>query len=228
MIPSLNANKHIFLSIFTPLGISLFNFWIYWIYNYNFFVGELLTIETILLFLSTTLKKSKTITLSIYLILTIVCFFLLITNFDKNIFNTSTFESIRIRERQQFYAHEIGKVYTNRIGIFFFDRLGIYFTKFSSNFFIALDLNHYFSPGLQIDHAKYPLFFVPVFVVGFLFFVTNIQIVPVIYCITVLFVSGFTNLDAKINPPLMFPIITLCITRGFLQSLKVVKKFYLK
>lgn len=220
-------NKHILLAILVVLGISLCNFWIYWIYEYNFFLGEILVIETILLFLSTISQRSKATTILIFIILSLLSSIILINFSDKNIFSTSIVESIHIRDRQQFYALELGKVYQNRIGIFYFDYLRLIFSKISSNFFSALDLGLYFSPGLLIELGKYPLFFAPFFVMGFLSFVINLKVIPTIYFAVALCISTFANLDSKLGPLIMFPVISLCIAIGLIQFLKIVAKHIL-
>lgn len=200
------------------------NFWIYQIYEYNFFLGEILIIETALLFLSTLLSQDKTIPIFVFIILFSLGSVLLVNNFDKNVFSISTIESIRIRERQQFYASELGKVYKNRIGIFYFDKLRFIFGKIGNNFFSALDLSLYFSPRPFLDQEKYPLIFAPLFIIGFLSLVREVKIVPTAYSFIALSINSLINLDSKLGPLLMFPVITLCIAIGLIELLIIIKR----
>lgn len=224
---NLLKKKYLVLTILFVLVISLSNFWIYWIYEYDFFLGELLIIEAVLLFLSTLSRKTKAIPIFIFVILFLSSSILLINHFDKDMFSTSNVESIHIEERRHFYANELGKIYKNRVGIFYFDNLRLIFSKISSNFFSALDLGLYFSPGLLIELGKYPLTLAPFFIMGFLSFVINLKVIPTIYFAVSLFISSFTNLDAKVGPLLIFPIISLCIALGLVQFLTIVKNHIL-
>lgn len=220
----MNCNRSSILTIFAVLVISLSNFWIYQIYEYNFLIGELLVIETSLLFLSTLSVKSKAIPILIFIIFSILSSILLINHFDKSVFAISTVESIQIRERQNFYAPELEKVYKNRVGIYYFDNLRLYFGKISNNFFTALDLNVYFAPASLIDYGKYPLLLAPLFIIGFLLLLATIRMTLMIYCILALITSSFINLDSKLGPLLMFPFISLCIADGLIKIIDELKK----
>lgn len=213
-------NRRIILAIFAVLIISLSNFWIYWVYGNNFLIGELLIIETILLFLSTLFKKNKIISVFTFIILSVLGLFFVTNHFDKNIFSISTMESVHIQDRQQFYAQELGKVYKNRVGIFYFNNLKLIFSKISNNFFSVLDLNLYFATGSLLEYQKYPLFFAPLLIIGFLSLLVNLSRTPLIYLLIVLFISSFTNLDAKLGPLAIFPFISCCITIGLIEILK--------
>lgn len=57
-----------------------------------------------------------------------------IISFDKNIFSTSAIESIQIKQRQQYFNLELGRIYGNRFGIYYFDTLRPIFSKLSTNF----------------------------------------------------------------------------------------------
>lgn len=217
----------IFKGLFV-LMICLFNLWIYQIYRFNFFFGELLVIETFLLFLSLYIKN-RIIPILIWIIFLVFSFFLLINHFDKNAFSISTVESIRIEERKQFYANDMGKIYRNRIGILYFDTLRLYSNKISNNFFSALDLGLYFSPNSLIENEKYPLFLAPFFVIGFLVLLVTVnKTIPIVYFLLALFQNSFINLDSKLGPLLMFPFISLCIALGSIRFIKIVKLKYKK
>lgn len=216
----LKINKSIIVLTLVTTAVSLSNFWIYWIFQYNFFVGLFLIIESLLLFLSFIFRKDKVISFSIFLILSFCSFTLLFNHLDKTFFSISTMDSIRIRERQQYYANELGKVYKNRFGIIYFDTLRPVFSKISSNFFSPLDLSLYFSPKLHKDQEKIPLLLAPLFFIGFLFFVADFQIISTIYIILALTANSFIQLDSKFGPLLIFPVITFFIGLGLIKLLK--------
>lgn len=216
-------SKHTFFVAFAGLVASLLNFWIYWIFEYNFFLGEILVIETMLLFMSILFQTDKIIILLIFMILSFLSFSLIKSHFDNSIFSVSAIELTRVNQRQQFYANELGKIYQNRIGIFYFDNLRLIFSKFSNNFFSTLDLGRYFSPAPAIEYEKYPLIYASFFVIGLLYLFANIKIVPLIYLLITLIVSSFTTLDTKLAPLLMFPFICCCIALGFIKLLRGVR-----
>lgn len=197
-------------AILLILIISLSNFWIYRIYEHNFFLGELLIIEAALLSMVALNQKGKIVTILIFVILFILGFFLLKNNFDKNIFSVSTIESIQIEERKMFYGTELGKFYGNRIGIVYFHNLRGIFGKINDNLFTSLDLSLYF----ETYPEKYPLFFAPLFIIGFLSFLLNIRTVIVIYILIAIGISSFVTIDSKLGPITMFPFISLCIAIG--------------
>lgn len=221
-------NKQIIFKGFFALVICLSNFWIYQIYKFNFFFGEVLVVETVLLFLSLYIKN-RAISILIFIIFVVLSFSLYRNRFDKNVFSSSTVESIQTEERRQFYSNEIGKIYRNRVGILYFDTLRLYSNKISNNFFSALDLSLYFSPNSLMENEKYPLILAPFFIIGFLaLLVAKNQTISIVYFILALFQNSLINLDSKIGPLLMFPFITLCITLGLIQFVKIVWLKYKK
>ncbi|MCL4418088.1 MAG: hypothetical protein M1365_15620 [Actinobacteria bacterium] len=131
---------------------------------------------------------------------------------------------MQIEERQQYYAQELNKVYKNRIGIFYFDNLRLIFGKISNNFFSALDLNFYFSQSPLIDNGKYPLLFTPLFIIGFLSLLVTLHKVHIIYFFTALSINAFINLDSKLGPLVIFPLMGFCISIGLIRSLKIIKR----
>lgn len=211
------------LIILLILGVTLANFWIYWIFEYNFFIGELLIIETVLLVISVFPGKNKLVCILSFIILFLLSLFLLSNHFDKNIFSISTVESIRISKRQSFYAHELGKIYQNKIGLFYFDNLRIIFGKISDNFFTSLDLNLYFFPSLVSEYGKFSLILSPLFLLGVLFIIKNVKKIPLIYLLITLCVNALTRWDSKIGPLMMFPFLSLCIVAGFVKIIEKIR-----
>lgn len=208
------------LNILLILGVTLSNFWIYWIFKNNFFIGELLIIETALLVFAIFPGKRKLISMFSIIILLYLSLFLTLNYFDKSIFSVSTIESIRIDQRQSFYAHELGRIYQNRIGLFYFDNLQVIFGKMSDNFFSALDFNSYFSPALISEYGKFSLFLSPLFLLGALLIIKDIKKIPIIYLLIALCVSTITHLDSILEPLIMFPFISLCIVIGFAKIIE--------
>lgn len=212
------------LANFAILGIIFLNFWIYWIFEYNFFVGELLVIETFLLYLTNrTTKVNLRLSISIIVIFVLLGGILLKNHFDKNIFSVSTMESIRIHARGEYFAQELGRIYKNRVGIFYFGNLRLYFSKISDNFFSSLDLGLYFSPGSQVEQAKFPLLFGPVFIIGLLFWIKEIKTIQVVYLLSAILITTLSKPDSRIGPFLMFPFISLCLLIGSNKIIKLIK-----
>lgn len=216
------------ISILFLLIVSFSNFWIYWIYEKNFFLGEIIIIETVLLFLLYINKITKLILALILIILLMTSIYLLTNYIDKEISSPSTIESINIRQRRHFYASELGKIYTNRFGIYYFDNLRLIFNKLSSNFFSNMDLSVYFSPRTLIDREKYPLFLSPLFIIGFLSVLGKLKTILLIYLLPALLVSSLLELDSTLHPLLMFPFVSLCITIGLIKFMKVLKDLVIK
>lgn len=225
---SLPKDKYLILTILLVLLISLSNFWIYRIYEYNFFIGELLVIETVLLFLSTISKQGKLIPILILFVLSILGSILLIKHFEQDIFSVSVVDSIRIEERRNYYAEGFGRIYKNRIGMFYFDHLRLYIDKISNNFFSASDLSSYFSHAFPIDQEKYTVIFAPLFIIGLLYLLSAIKIIHIIYVLIALSINTFISLDSSLKPLTIFPLISLCIATGLIKSLKITKEKLLR
>lgn len=216
------------LTIFLILVVSLSNFWIYWIFKYNFLIGELLIIETTLLVFSVFPGKSKSVSVLSIAIIFFLGMYLLMNHFDKNLFSVSTIESIRINQRQSFYAYELGRIYQNRIGLIYFDNLRIIFGKMSENLFSALDLSLYFFTGLISEHGKISAVFSPLFLSGILFIIKNIKKIPIIYLLIALLVNVFIRLDSKLGPLIMFPFIIFCIIIGLVKIIEKIRGLFPK
>lgn len=219
-LKKLYAEKNIIFLSLIILVISLSNFWIYWIYQSSFLLGEILLIETVLLFLTNSYPNTKVMPILIFTILFILGIFLLAKNFNESIFSISAAESVVLNRRHEFYGPELGKIYKNRFGLFYFKNLRLYFSKISNNLFSALDLNTYFSPGRVLELGKYPLFFSPFFILGFLSLIKGTKKIFIIYLISALIISSFINLDSKVGSILFFPFISLSIALGLSKSIE--------
>lgn len=210
------------LIIVALLISSLSNFWIYWIFEKNFLLGELIIVVTVLLFFSSFKKVPKVIPALTLGLLLMISFYLITNHFDRNIFIPSVIDSIRVRERQPFYAAELGKIYTNRVGIYYFDNLRLTLNKISSNLFSGMDLSLYFAPRFPMDQEKFPLFLSPLFIIGFLSLLDRFKKL-LIYLIPALLAGSLLSLDSTLAPILMFPFITVCITQGLIKVASFLK-----
>lgn len=182
----------------------------------NIFLWIFIFLESILLIVVFVSREKKFARLTIW-ILIVFSAYLLLNNFDKNIFKFSDLETIKTKERQEYYANELGKIYRNRLGILYFNNLRLYQSKLEANFFSNLDFNLYFSSS----NAKYPLLLGPFFIIGFLHLLIKIPKIPIIYLGSALLLSAFIRVGA--GPILLFPIINLCIAIGGLKLFNFLK-----
>ena len=208
--------------------VSMTNFWIYSIYQTNFFLGEILIIETALLYLSILPHKNIALPILIYIILGVISLILLTNNFDKSLFLTSINDSIRIDHRRNYFYNDLGKIYANIGGIIYFNKLRLYFNNIQSNLFYPLDWSVYFSPTRLIDEGKYALLFGPFFIVGLIYLIGKNKKTIIIYFIISLLVNTFIKLDHKLEPLLLFPIVNICIGLGLIKFIEKLKTIFLK
>ena len=224
MSPFSKQGKNLIFITLVLSIISLSNFWVYWIYKKSFLLGSLTIIETVLFFFLIYFEKvTKFMLTAILIILLIESTYLLTGNFDKNIFSPSIVDSIKIRQRQQFYNLELGRIYGNKLGIYYFDNLKLVFNKLNSNLFSNLDLSIYFSPRVLFDRDKFSLILSPLFIIGFLSLLSKSKktlLILLIYLVPALSVASFINVDSTIHPILMFPFMSVCLTVGLIELLK--------
>lgn len=176
----------------------------------NIIFGMYIFLESIFLIAAFFLKEKGIAKLTIWL-LVVFSVFLLLNNFDKNIFKSSDLEIIKTKERQQYYSNELGKLYRNRLGILYFNNLRLYESKVEENLFTNLDFNSYFS----FSEMRYPLIFAPIFITGFLFLLINMPRMPIIYLGIAFLASAFIRVEG--GPILIYPVINLCIAVGALK-----------
>lgn len=224
-LKSLSKRKDIFILALVVSTVSLSNFGIYWTYQSNFLLGEILVIETVLFFLLNFYTNRIILLALTFIILFALSVFLLTRNLDSSILSVSTQDSIIINERHEFYGNELGKVYKNRFGLFYFKNLRLYFSKISDNFFSSLDLSFYFSPRTLAEYGKYPLFFSPLFILGVLFLIKDVKKPVIIYLVISLLINSFIKIDSKVGPILLYPFISLCIALGAITVIKKLKNF---
>ncbi len=189
----------------------------------NTIVALLLILEGILLYLTTVYQKGKILKFTIFVFFILLSGNLLINQFDKGIFTISNLESERIRARQEYYAPELGKIYRNKVGLFYFNNLRLYFSKISYNLFSHIDIQQLFSLNKIFEYNKMPLFFAPVFIIGFLYFLINLPKTVVTYLFLAMIVSSLTSFNSRIGTPLLMPFINLCIAFGLMKLIQLGK-----
>lgn len=212
----MHINTDIIKKISFILAISLANFWIYQLIQINLFLSLILIIESILLFLSIFLRL-KILTALTFILLLILCTHLIISHFDKNIFSISDIDLQKIGKRHEYYAKELGKIYKNRIGIFYFNNLGLSISKIINNLFSNLDFYFYFP-------SKYPILWSPLFIVGLLYLLVNVDKIPTIFFLIALLISSLVSFEDKYGAILLFPFINLCISIGLVKLLSILKR----
>lgn len=217
--------KYNYFPIILFFILTFSNFWIYWIYEFNFLIGEILIILTLLLYLSLNLKNSK-ITLITFSLLVILSLFLIFSYFNKNLFSISQTDLIRTEQRKNFYANELGKIYRNRFGIFYFDKLRLNLSKIQEAFFTPMEWSLYFSPRRFKDYEKFSFFLSPFFIIGLLNFIINSTKKIIIYFFIALTVHTFTTLNSNVSPLLFFPLLIVCIDQGIIISLRRIKQLF--
>lgn len=198
------------------LVISFSNFWAYQLFANNIFLGVLLTLESILLFLSVLPESSKKIQVALFAILACLSLFLLATSFNKEIFYVSDFEKMVQKNRGEYFGAELGRIYGNRAGIFYFDKIRPVAGKISANFASNLDLGKYFL-SKNISERRYPVILLPLFVFGLLRLITGYQKTPALYFLIALAVNSLVSISGKTGPVLLFPFFNFCIALGVLS-----------
>lgn len=217
--------KQKYLSSLLIFVLIFSNFWIFWIFEFNFIIGEIITVLTLLLFVNT-FSKSTIINLVIFLLLAFAGLFLLMNYLNHNLLTTSEIGKIRIEQRRNYYSQELGKLYGNKVGIFYFDKLKPDISKIQTEFFSSLDWNIYFSPKQLLSYEKFPLIFSPFFIAGLLYFIYKSNKVITTYFIISLLITTFITLDSMIRYSLLFPFIMVCVGRGIILLNQKVKTFF--
>ncbi|KKS64148.1 hypothetical protein A3A14_01975 [Candidatus Daviesbacteria bacterium RIFCSPLOWO2_01_FULL_43_38] len=198
------------------LGVSLGNFWVYQLFANNILMGLLLTSESILLFLTALPERSKKIQVAVFIILTGLSLYLLAISFNKEIFYISDYEKIVQKNRGEYFGAELGKIYGNKAGIFYFDKFRPVVSKISGNFASNLDFEKYFL-SKNPEEGRYPVFLLPLFILGLVRLIIVYQKTSVIYFLLALIVSSLVSISGKMGPMLLFPFFNLCIALGALN-----------
>lgn len=184
-------------------------------FKINLLLSFILIIESILLFLSIYFRL-KILTASTFILLLILCGYLIVFHFDKNILLIKDLETQKIGKRHEYYAKELGTLYKNRIGMFYFNNFRVYTSEISNNLFSSLDFNSYFP-------LKYPTILVFFFIAGLFSLLINISKTTAIYLLIASILSSFISFESNFGAILFFPFINLGITVGLLKLLSFLK-----
>ncbi len=207
--------------------VSIGNSWIYHIFETSFFLGGILIIETTLLYLSFLLGKNKSIKILIFTILTMLCIYFLLNNYDKRLFAISKDEFLNMKHRRDYIFSELGGKYYNTAGKFYFNEYNLISNKIQGNLFSPLDWNLYFSTPDLRGEGKYNLLWGPIFIIGLVSLIVSNRKTIALYFFIALIVTTFINLNNKLGPLLLFPFINLCIGLGIINIVKRIKNIHL-
>lgn len=206
--------------------VILLNPWWWIIIQRNFWVGPVVFILSLVVFIYFWQIKSSKLLL-LLLVLTAVLFFIAVKEaFDESIFRNSALDIQQYNKRHEFYANNLGKIYTNRFSLTYFKEYNFPFTKLQRNFFANLDPNLYFFKshprerlGVE-EFKKYSPIFLPFFLVGALFSIYVLSPGILIYSVSILLLSSIVSPKYYLGPILFFPILNYLITIGVILSLK--------
>lgn len=202
------------------LVITFANFWIYRLFQTNVPLTILLVLESLLLFLSSSLQLKQIQYLSI-IIIVLLSIFLAKNYFDKALFTPTKMESIQKLKNHEYYAYELGKIYKNRAGLFYFGELKPSLNRLNYKLFSFLDLRTYFA--FDNPAIYYPIFFFPLFIFGLIDLLINPRLNLILYFFWSLFVSSLIYLGNNLDPVLLFPFFSICIGLGFIRIINYLK-----
>lgn len=202
--------------------VIFFNLWIWEILQQDFLLYFLTIITTLLIFKSTIEKTSfKNLFSSMIIIFLIFTILIFNKGLDLSIWNADSEEIFMINQRRQLYPDHLGKIVQNKLSLFIY--------KFERNLFYNLDPNLYFfanhpreRKGIT-EFEKFPFIFFPLFIIGLIYFISNINYIFIIYIVTIVLISSFIDPSIKYGPILFFPVISLIIANGIFQTIKLFK-----
>ena len=215
--------------IIIPFLVCLGNFWIWFIFSKNVWIGISLVAETILFYLviSWFNKRLFALFIAIYLLLVI---YLFTTGFDKDIWKDTPTESLALRQRYEYLATDLGKIYKNRFAIFYHQKASSALYKIQSNIFSNLDINLYFFASHPrerekvYEYKKYPFILWPFFLFGAYLSLKKINRIFFSYLLISLLVSAFIQQNIIFGPILFFPLINLILINAFIYLINFVPR----
>lgn len=195
-------------------SISLINLILYGIFQNNLIFGIMLFAASILLYFNYT-KNNFYTNLFFFILLGVLILVSLKNGFDNNLLHSTALETDRLVSRHEYFANEFGKLYKNRVGIEYVTAIRPILIKFNKNIFSHLDLNLLFNVKNIIS-----LFFIPLFILGFYNLSKKISKLLIFYLITIFITGGF--LSPGLYGYLMYiPLVNLMIFLGLLQILRI-------
>ena len=166
------------MGILRNSGISIhllvitLNPWWWIIIQRNPWVGILVFILSVAVFIYFWQLKSKKLFLLLLLLSAILFFIAVRDAFDESILRNSALDIQQLNKRHEFYASSLGKLYRNRFSLAYFRNYNLPLYKLQRNFFANLDPNLYFFAshprermGVE-EFAKFLPIFLPFFLIG--------------------------------------------------------------
>lgn len=195
--------------------------WEWRIIKENFFLGLLVPISSVFLYVILTTNKINHRILTLFIIVNLIIIYILFSfGFDNKIFIKSEEEIQQYYKRHEFLGKEIGKFYTNRFSLVFYKDYYWPINKLQKNFFDNLDINIYFFAShprerLGVDEfEKYNMFLLPFFLIGLIYVFTKRAKLFLLFIVIGSLLSSFISAQYKLGPVIFFPIINTLITIG--------------
>ncbi len=172
----------------------------------------ILFIETIILYLS--YIKDNFLAKRLLFILLLASILISLSNgFDKNLFKLTPLESDTLVSRHEHFALELGRLYKNRIGINYANSIRPVLVKFNRNLFSSLNFELFFNVRNIVS-----LFFIPFFLLGIYNLSRKINKFLVFYLLVIFITEGFLTPGGRYGYLLYVPFINLVIYLGYAKA----------
>lgn len=217
--------RRIIISLFVCLG----NFWIWFIFSRNAWIGVSLVVETIL-FNLITLRFNKKLFIPFVAIYLLLVIYLLKTGFDSDIWRKTPTETLTLSQRYEYLATDLGKIYKNRFLIFYHENIFSPLYKIQSNLFPNLDINLYFFASHPRErekvheYEKYPFILWPFFLFGVYLSFKKVSKIFFYYLLISLLVSAFIKQNIIFGPILFFPLINVVLINATVYLINLIPK----
>lgn len=213
------------------LFVIIINPWWWVIIQRNIWIGLLIFILSLVVFVYFWQIKSTKILLVLVMLTTTVFFVAVREAFDESVFRNSALDIQQLSKRHEFYAKGLGKLYTNRVSLTYFKNFNLPLSKLQHNFFANLDPNLYFFAshprerlGVE-EFQKYSPLFLFFFIIGSLYSIYVPRLAFFVYLIIISLVSSVVSSKYYLGPVLFFPLLNYLITTGIILNLKRVRYF---
>lgn len=213
------------------LSVITFNFWFWRIVKENIFIGILLTLLTIFLYMLITQKRFQIITfVATFILLLVASSVVLKSDFVKEAQLQTPEDQIKLTERHFYYAEDLGKVFLNSKVLNYYKNYSLLIYKLQQNFFSNLDINLYFFASHPRERAtigefeKYPSILLPIFIIGVLLLIYKGSIWGAGYLLYASLVSAFVSPKYTLGPLLFFPFINVTLVMGAIYAFKIFKR----
>lgn len=216
----------IFKKDFLIIFIALTTPWAWKMINYNVFLCLLLILITIILVKLLLIDRLQ----HTILILILCCVFLVVSvinlqlGFDQNLRKLNVNEEVKLNERHQYYARELGGLFLNRFSLNYYKNYNPYFYKLERNFFSVLDPNLYFfashprERGGINEFEKFPSLYFIFFIMGIIYSLKLRSLLAMLYLLFAASISGFISPAFELGPILFFPFVTALTALGVIYS----------